>query len=400
MVNPRVHEVAKELGVPSLIVMAEFDDIGHPVKSASSTVDPALAGRVIERLRSRHAVEQPAGLAAQQQEPPVAVKEPTRPATLDRAPAPVAAFTPQPNAGSYTGPQSEPDRQTLPHPIARAWRQYELQSEPLGRFQEGQRLAGVVVQTLGCLAAASSAADAPGSSALMQLAGKLRRQGPSWGDWLAVIREAGDVARRQGSDPFGIGKGTATRKGGRGLITDLEDLIAARNDTAHANGPSSVGEATARLSVVEPQLESVLKSLLHLSLNEWLFVDRCDWRRKQEAFEVSATRLMGDHPDFERTQVWVKDPAESNVVYIIPHEGPLLPMHPFLSVRDCEQCHNSELWVLDRVSSSTVKFRSLTTGHKSTAASLAAEVGMELEVLASAAAMPSRGVAGQGSVER
>ncbi|WP_408661768.1 translation initiation factor IF-2 N-terminal domain-containing protein, partial [Jatrophihabitans sp.] len=39
----RVHELAKELGVPSKEVLAKLNELGEFVKSASSTVEPPVA---------------------------------------------------------------------------------------------------------------------------------------------------------------------------------------------------------------------------------------------------------------------------------------------------------------------------------------------------------------------
>ena len=46
MAKPRVHEVAKELGVTSKEVLAHLEKIGEAVKSHSSTIDEELAERV------------------------------------------------------------------------------------------------------------------------------------------------------------------------------------------------------------------------------------------------------------------------------------------------------------------------------------------------------------------
>ena len=44
----RVHELAKELGVPSKEVLAKLNELGEFVKSASSTVEPPVARRLRE----------------------------------------------------------------------------------------------------------------------------------------------------------------------------------------------------------------------------------------------------------------------------------------------------------------------------------------------------------------
>jgi translation initiation factor IF-2 len=50
MAKPRVHEVAKELGLTSKEVLAHLEKIGQPVKSHSSTIEEALADRVRSEL--------------------------------------------------------------------------------------------------------------------------------------------------------------------------------------------------------------------------------------------------------------------------------------------------------------------------------------------------------------
>ena len=51
MAKPRVHEVAKELGLTSKEVLAHLEKIGQPVKSHSSSLEEALADRVRSELR-------------------------------------------------------------------------------------------------------------------------------------------------------------------------------------------------------------------------------------------------------------------------------------------------------------------------------------------------------------
>ena len=46
----RVHELAKELGVPSKVILSTLQDMGEYVKSASSTVEAP----VVRRLNEEH----------------------------------------------------------------------------------------------------------------------------------------------------------------------------------------------------------------------------------------------------------------------------------------------------------------------------------------------------------
>ncbi|MDQ3878393.1 MAG: translation initiation factor IF-2, partial [Actinomycetota bacterium] len=96
MAKPRVHEVAKELGVTSKEVLAYLETIGNPVKSHSSTIEESLADRVRREMGN--------GAAPVAEVPP--------PAT----PAPETAKTPKAPKGAKAEPVSEP----VPQPDAEA----------------------------------------------------------------------------------------------------------------------------------------------------------------------------------------------------------------------------------------------------------------------------------------
>jgi translation initiation factor IF-2 len=99
MAKPRVHEVAKELGLSSKEVLAHLEQIGRPAKSHSSSIDEELAARVRTELgngaapaeavpETPPAVEAPPPAAAEPE--PVATPEPVA------APEPVAEPEPEP----------------------------------------------------------------------------------------------------------------------------------------------------------------------------------------------------------------------------------------------------------------------------------------------------------------
>jgi translation initiation factor IF-2 len=60
MAKLRVHEVAKQLGVPSKEVLAHLEKIGNPVKSHSSTIEDELAERVRSELGGGDSAKPPA----------------------------------------------------------------------------------------------------------------------------------------------------------------------------------------------------------------------------------------------------------------------------------------------------------------------------------------------------
>ena len=87
MANPRVHEIASELGVDSKVVLAKLKDMGEFVKASSSAVAPPVARKVKAALQAE-------GVAPAQAEAPAAApaapKPGARPAAAKPGPKPAA----------------------------------------------------------------------------------------------------------------------------------------------------------------------------------------------------------------------------------------------------------------------------------------------------------------------
>ena len=54
MANPRVHEIASELGIDSKLAMDKLKDMGEFVKSPSSSIAPPVARRLKAYERPAH----------------------------------------------------------------------------------------------------------------------------------------------------------------------------------------------------------------------------------------------------------------------------------------------------------------------------------------------------------
>ena len=102
MAQPRVHEFAKEVGVPSKEVIAKLKDMGEFVKSSSSTLNPM----VLKKLRAEFpaaaakpaAKAAPAESAAKPAPKPAAAKPAAKPAPKPAAAKPAAKPAPKPAA--------------------------------------------------------------------------------------------------------------------------------------------------------------------------------------------------------------------------------------------------------------------------------------------------------------
>ena len=80
MAKVRVHELAKEFGVESKVVLAKLSEMGEFVKSASSTVEPP----VVKRFNDKYGADMRA--AAEAKAAKRSAKAPAKPAE----PAPAA----------------------------------------------------------------------------------------------------------------------------------------------------------------------------------------------------------------------------------------------------------------------------------------------------------------------
>ena len=112
MAQPRVHEFAKEVGVPSKEVIAKLKDMGEFVKSSSSTLNPM----VLKKLRAEFpaAAAKPAAKAAPAK---AATESAAKPAPKPAAAKPAAkpAATPKPAAAK---PAAKPAPKPAAKPVA------------------------------------------------------------------------------------------------------------------------------------------------------------------------------------------------------------------------------------------------------------------------------------------
>jgi len=79
--NPRVHEIAAELGIESNIALEKLKEMGEYVKSASSSIAPPVARRLKQQLEAD-------GVAAPADAKPTSPKPTPKPAAAKRTPAP------------------------------------------------------------------------------------------------------------------------------------------------------------------------------------------------------------------------------------------------------------------------------------------------------------------------
>ena len=113
MANPRVHEIAAELGIESNIALEKLKEMGEYVKSASSSIAPPVARRLKQQLEA-DGVAKPQAAAK-----PAAAKPAPKPAAAKPAPAPApAAEAPAAPAAPEQPSAPAAERPATPAPAA------------------------------------------------------------------------------------------------------------------------------------------------------------------------------------------------------------------------------------------------------------------------------------------
>lgn len=127
MAKPRVHEVAKELGLSSKEVLAHLEKIGEPVKSHASTLEDDVADKVRSSLGNGSQTKKKKTTAAKKTAAPkqAAPKKTTaKKAPAKKAPAPKAAEAPKKAEAApkkaEAAPKPEPTPAPAPEPVQEA----------------------------------------------------------------------------------------------------------------------------------------------------------------------------------------------------------------------------------------------------------------------------------------
>lgn len=175
-------------------------------------------------------------------------------------------------------------RSGYPYPIARAARALQVASEPRERYEAVLKVAETICVVLGATAAAWARKEKIDDEALTQLQKALLNQGASQGHWLEVARS---IQRPMALSPVGVpGMADSLRlkKGGGGVVADLNKLISERNHWAHGRGPRTAGEFIERLRDLAPLIERTLQQLSFFEESPWIFTRNSRLRRRGGLF--------------------------------------------------------------------------------------------------------------------
>ncbi|MQY08055.1 class I SAM-dependent DNA methyltransferase [Actinomadura macrotermitis] len=266
-------------------------------------------------------------------------------------------------------------QETYPYGIARSVRKFRNSETPVEKHEAALQCVESLILSIGIFAHAVAAyrgrQELPEIDKWKQYVG---RGGVSLGHWVAVIRAVGADARDAGDHAAGLAEATAPKKGGKGLMSDLDRLVQLRNKIRHGAGPRTGAEIEKSLGQLEKLMHSSLSWCAFLARARWVHVNRIRWLPQVGKFEASGLVLMGDHPDFEPIAFEAPLPLADDSVYLLTQQGEAIPLSPFCLLSDCPTCLAPELYYPDRLNASTALLKSLDRGHELESDAIAASL--------------------------
>jgi type I restriction-modification system DNA methylase subunit len=264
--------------------------------------------------------------------------------------------------------QSEPYRlfqETYPYGIARAVRKFRHGASPAERHEAALQCVESLILSLGIVAHAIAAnrgqQDLP---EIVQWRKAVAGGGVALGHWVAVIRAVGAYSREIGDPASGLAEATVLKKGKKGLMADLDNLVILRNKIRHGAGPRTRAEFERSLAEIERLMFSSLSWCTFMARTRWVHTDRLRWLPELGQFEVSGLVLVGDHPDFEPMTFRTDVPLADGALYMLTQQNEPIPLSPFCLLEDCPTCLTPELYYPDRLTASTALLKSLDRGHE------------------------------------
>ncbi|WP_158073448.1 class I SAM-dependent DNA methyltransferase [Actinophytocola xanthii] len=256
-------------------------------------------------------------------------------------------------------------QESYPYAVARAVRKFRHSLSLAEKHEAAIQCTEALILSLGIMALAVAAdrgrQDLP---PIVQWSQSVEQGGVSLGHWLAVVKAVAEDARQHGEPAVGLVEATARKKGGTGLIADLEQLVKLRNKIRHGAGPRTRAELEKSLGRVETPMLSSLSGCAFLARTRWVHTERLQWLPTSGRFRVSGLALMGDHPDFEMFTFDTSRPLANDHLYLITQHDMPLPLSPFCLLSDCPTCLAPELYYPDRMTRSTALLKSLDRGHE------------------------------------
>jgi hypothetical protein len=148
-------------------------------------------------------------------------------------------------------------------------------------------------------------------------------------------------------------------------VEHLNFLRLERNRPAHFDRPQTQEEAELRAARCGPHLEQALRKAELLRNMPWLAIVSVKYRPKKREFDITAHRVMGDHPDFEPCGFTWTVPVASDALYVL-RAGKPVALSPFAASAFCIQCLRKEICYTQKLTSNRgpAILKSFDRGHE------------------------------------
>jgi len=259
-------------------------------------------------------------------------------------------------------------RTQYPHPVAYRWRVVEAAHPDLEGYIQVLECAETAVAFLASSAIATTrGANAPPIRKTKEIGEKVGtgRSGPSFGDWVGMLRELRDSKSFRDYRAVGPVPELPTFLEDEEVDSAIQRLSVARNELAHKKGPKGGAVPEAFESALS-DLEVLLQGIRFVSEYALRYIEST-WRDSISGLTRYSYRdLMGDHPLVPvETDQAVSAELEAGSLYLVDRAGDLHLLRPILTRQECPECHRFATFILDRFdpATETTTLISLEHGH-------------------------------------
>ncbi|MGW5471524.1 hypothetical protein [Streptomyces chartreusis] len=266
-------------------------------------------------------------------------------------------------------------RKEFPYPVARAVHELQRAHTRKDQYEALLQAAEVLAITFSVTTAAilqgwdseqANGVPLPLRDACLSALSDRYRRGAMFGGWTSWLSERLVPLAESHKDLIpGLWDALQDQPDSPGLVEHLNFLRLERNRPAHFDRPQTQEEAELRAARCGPHLEQALRKAELLRNMPWLAIVSVKYRPKQREFDITAHRVMGDHPDFEPCGFTWTAPVASDALYVL-YAGKPVTLSPFAASAFCAQCLRKEICYTQKLTSNKgpATLKSFDRGHE------------------------------------
>ncbi|WP_157570785.1 restriction endonuclease [Microtetraspora malaysiensis] len=259
-------------------------------------------------------------------------------------------------------------RTRFPYPIAYRWRLMEA-AYSADAYRDAYVAALDTAEILACYTAllGLSLAREAGIEIgyVRNIREKLRKgkSGPSFGDWVAILREISTSRHIQPASDAKKLQDLRYMLGDKEADAALSMLASKRNDESHLRRVDP-GDLPRACKEALAELTTLMNSALVLADLPLVQLTSVRWDSFRRVSTVQFRELMGDHPVVPSQYLeYASSELEVDSLYVLDEQHRLHLLRPYLIGSDCPKCHMWSTFHIEGVHQDRVKLKSLENGH-------------------------------------